>query len=100
MSYIVPNSTIYILEDIRFDKSYNDTICYSTDPTNLPQARAYQFNYYFSQFIKYTLQKQYYTRKERGWVRVNLPYECRILISCTLCRIQSNVMLFDKRSAD
>ena len=75
MSYIVPNSTIYILEDIRFDKSYNDTICYSTDPTNLPQARAYQFNYYFSQFIKYTLQKQYYTRKERGWVRVNLPYE-------------------------
>lgn len=79
MSYFVPNTTIWLLENIPFDKSYHDTVRFpfpqEATPANLQNARNLQFSTYFSRYIKYTFDEQYYQRKERGWLRICKRYE-------------------------
>lgn len=69
--YIVPNTTIYILNNIPLNKSYEHTVYYHDRDT---QAQA------FMKYKKYTLTDYSYQRSQLGTIRVALKYEQ--LIDC------------------
>lgn len=69
--YIVPNTTIYILNNIPLNKSYEHTVYYPDKDT---QAQA------FMAYKKYTLTDYSYQRSQLGTIRVALKYEQ--LIDC------------------
>lgn len=69
--YIVPNTTIYILNNIPLNKSYEHTVYYPDKDT---QAQA------FMKYRKYTLTDYSYQRSQLGTIRVALKYEQ--LIDC------------------
>ena len=69
--YIVPNTTIYILNNIPLNKSYEHTVYYPDKDT---QAQA------FMKYKKYTLTDYSYQRSQLGTIRVQLKYE--ELIDC------------------
>lgn len=69
--YIVPNTTIYILNNIPLNKSYEHTVYY---PDRDAQAQA------FMAYKKYTLTDYSYQRSQLGTIRVALKYEQ--LIDC------------------
>lgn len=69
--YIVPNTTIYILNNIPLNKSYEHTVYY---PDRDAQAQA------FMAYKKYTLTDYSYQRSQLGTIRVSLKYEQ--LIDC------------------
>lgn len=69
--YIVPNTTIYILNNIPLNKSYEHTVYYPDKDT---QAQA------FMKYKKYTLTDYSYQRSQLGTIRVQLKYEQ--LIDC------------------
>ena len=69
--YIVPNTTIYILNNISLNKSYEHTVYYPDKDT---QAQA------FMKYKKYTLTDYSYQRSQLGTIRVALKYEQ--LIDC------------------
>lgn len=69
--YIVPNTTIYILNNIPLNKSYEHTVYY---PDRDAQAQA------FMKYKKYTLTDYSYQRSQLGTIRVALKYEQ--LIDC------------------
>lgn len=69
--YIVPNTTIYILNNIPLNKSYEHTVYYPDKDT---QAQA------FMKYKKYTLTDYSYQRSQLGTIRVALKYEQ--LIDC------------------
>lgn len=69
--YIVPNTTIYILNNIPLNKSYEHTVYY---PDKDAQAQA------FMAYKKYTLTDYSYQRSQLGTIRVALKYEQ--LIDC------------------
>ena len=69
--YIVPNTTIYILNNIPLNKSYEHTVYY---PDKDAQAQA------FMKYKKYTLTDYSYQRSQLGTIRVQLKYEQ--LIDC------------------
>ena len=69
--YIVPNTTIYILNNIPLNKSYEHTVYYPEKDT---QAQA------FMKYKKYTLTDYSYQRSQLGTIRVQLKYEQ--LIDC------------------
>lgn len=69
--YIVPNTTIYILNNIPLNKSYEHTVYYHDRDT---QAQA------FMAYKKYTLTDYSYQRSQLGTIRVALKYEQ--LIDC------------------
>lgn len=69
--YIVPNTTIYILNNIPLNKSYEHTVYY---PDRDTQAQA------FMAYKKYTLTDYSYQRSQLGTIRVALKYEQ--LIDC------------------
>lgn len=69
--YIVPNTTIYILNNIPLNKSYEHTVYY---PDRDAQAQA------FMKYKKYTLTDYSYQRSQLGTIRVQLKYEQ--LIDC------------------
>lgn len=69
--YIVPNTTIYILNNIPLNKSYEHTVYY---PDRDTQAQA------FMKYKKYTLTDYSYQRSQLGTIRVALKYEQ--LIDC------------------
>lgn len=69
--YIVPNTTIYILNNIPLNKSYEHTVYY---PDKDAQAQA------FMKYKKYTLTDYSYQRSQLGTIRVALKYEQ--LIDC------------------
>lgn len=69
--YIVPNTTIYILNNIPLNKSYEHTVYYPDKDT---QAQA------FMTYKKYTLTDYSYQRSQLGTIRVALKYEQ--LIDC------------------
>ena len=69
--YIVPNTTIYILNNIPLNKSYEHTVYY---PDKDSQAQA------FMAYKKYTLTDYSYQRSQLGTIRVALKYEQ--LIDC------------------
>lgn len=69
--YIVPNTTIYILNNIPLNKSYEHTVYY---PDRDTQAQA------FMKYKKYTLKDYSYQRSQLGTIRVALKYEQ--LIDC------------------
>lgn len=69
--YIVPNTTIYILNNIPLNKSYEHTVYY---PDRDTQAQA------FMAYRKYTLTDYSYQRSQLGTIRVALKYEQ--LIDC------------------
>lgn len=75
MSYIEPNTTIKILRDVPLDNTYVHTIYFSG---KVPQST------YFDTKVKYTLGRQSYQRKERGYMRVNIKaddlYDCNYLM--------------------
>lgn len=63
--YIYPNTDLYILHNINLNADYDHTAYFDTP--------SLQFSY-FSQVskVKYHLTNQYYQRKERGWLQVNI----------------------------
>lgn len=69
--YIVPNTTIYLLNNIPLNKSYEHTVYY---PDRDTQAQA------FMAYRKYTLTDYSYQRSQLGTIRVALKYEQ--LIDC------------------
>jgi hypothetical protein len=69
--YIVPNTTVYILNNIPLNKSYEHTVYY---PDRDTQAQA------FMAYKKYTLTDYSYQRSQLGTIRVALKYEQ--LIDC------------------
>lgn len=69
--YIVPNTTIYILNNIPLNKSYEHTVYYPDKDT---QAQS------FMKYKKYTLTDYSYQRSQLGTIRVALKYEQ--LIDC------------------
>lgn len=75
MSYIAPNSDIYILRGIPFDETYQHTVVFN-DPT-------IQFTY-FAGKLKYRLRQQSYQRAKRGYIRVQVLadnlYDCNYVM--------------------
>lgn len=75
MSYIAPNSDIYILRGIPFDETYQHTVVFN-DPT-------IQFTY-FAGKLKYRLKQQSYQRTKRGYIRVQVLadnlYDCNYVM--------------------
>ena len=77
MAYITPNSTIYLLKNVPFDRSYNHTVKWANASTQLNTLKA-------NPFLKYTLTEQSYQRWKRDYIRVamkcDLLYDCNYLI--------------------
>lgn len=77
MSYIAPNSDIYILTGIPFDETYQHTIYFASVSDQY---------YYFADGTrrKYTLTAQSYQRVKRNYIRVNILadnlYDCNYLM--------------------
>ena len=72
MSYIAPNGTIWLLHNVPLDKTYQNTLYWSA-PSQGTTAQEAQRNYFIgngSTFVKYTFTNQYYTRHEKGSIRV------------------------------
>ena len=75
MSYVVPNSTIKLLQGVALDPSYQNEIYFASSTA--------QYNY-FSSKAKYTLQNYSYQRTGVGVIRVGLPesglHDCSYLM--------------------
>ena len=75
MAYVVPNSTIKLLQGVSLDPSYLNTIYFVSTTA--------QYNY-FSSKAKYTLQNYSYQRTGAGVIRVGLPesglHDCSYLM--------------------
>lgn len=75
MSYIAPNTTIYILKGVPLDRRYENTVYYADASTQLTAFLKYQ---------KYALSEYSYQRVNLGTIRVQLKYEnlydCNYLI--------------------
>lgn len=73
--YIAPNGTIKILHDVPLDNTYQHTLYFAS-------AAAQQS--WFNNRVKYTLQNQYYTRLNRGIIRVAVLadniYDCNYVM--------------------
>jgi hypothetical protein len=66
MAYVVPNSTVYLIKNIKITPNYSDTIYFST--------RAAQETYFTDGAKRVaTLTAQSYQRHSRGWLKVKLP---------------------------
>ena len=66
MAYIVPNSDVYLLKDIKITPTYSDTIYFAS--------KAAQTTYFTSAAKRVaTLTAQSYQRHSRGWLKVALP---------------------------
>ena len=63
--YIAPDSKIYILKNVPLDNTYEHTIAWDY----AQNSRKMQAQYFASK-AKYTFDKQYYQREERGWLRI------------------------------
>ena len=77
--YIVPNSTIRLLRNVRLEPDYINTIYFST--------LANQTNYFMGK-TKYTLSTQSYQRKDKGVCRVN--YKAEDLYDCNYMMFQNS----------
>lgn len=66
MAYVVPNSTVYLLKDIKITPTYTDTIYFASKTAQTD---------YFTNASKRvaTLTAQSYQRHSRGWLKVKLP---------------------------
>lgn len=66
MAYIVPNTDVYLLKDIKITPSYTDTIYFAS--------KAAQTTYFTNPAKRVaTLTAQSYQRHSRGWLKVGLP---------------------------
>ena len=66
MAYIVPNTDVYLLKDIKITPTYTDTIYFAT--------KAAQTTYFTNPLKRVaTLTAQSYQRHSRGWLKVGLP---------------------------
>ena len=82
MAYIVPNSDVYLLKDIKITPTYTDTIYFAS--------KAAQTTYFTNAAKRVaTLTAQSYQRHSRGWLKVALP-------SGTVA--QANYMMFKNTS--
>ena len=63
--YIEPNSDIMLFKGVKIDKDYQNTLYFASQ-----QAQ----ETYFNSLTHTTLTKYYYQRKDRGYIRVGLPY--------------------------
>lgn len=66
MAYIVPDTDVYLIKDIKLSPAYTDTIYFATKTAQLT---------YFSDVNKRvaTLTAQSYQRHSRGWLKIKLP---------------------------
>ena len=70
MTYITPNTTVYIMRNIPLDGSYQHTIYFASESA--------QQNYFFSQAnnkIAYTINPQSYQRVHSNRIRVEIPVD-------------------------
>lgn len=82
MAYIVPNTDVYLLKDIKITPTYTDTIFFATKAAQTA---------YFTNAAKRvaTLTSQSYQRHSRGWLKIALPVG---IVS------QANYMMFKNSS--
>lgn len=77
--YIAPDSKIYILKNVPLDNTYEHTIAWDY----AQNSRKMQAQYFASK-AKYTFDKQYYQREERGWLRIEKKaddlYDCNYIM--------------------
>ena len=64
MAYITPNTTVHLLQDVRLDASYGDTIYFATE--------VLQSTYFLSK-VKWSFNNQTYQRISEGVIRVEKP---------------------------
>ena len=77
MAYIAPNGTIHLLHNVPLDTTYQHTLRFSS--------AANQYSYFSNASrVKRTFTNQYYTRLNRGIIRVNELadniYDCNYLM--------------------
>lgn len=66
MAEIIPQGEIYLLKSVPLSPDYHNTYWFQT--------RTVQTNYFQGAFTKLSFTKQYYQRKNRGWLRVQTQY--------------------------
>ena len=66
MAEIIPQGEIYLLKSVQLSPDYHNTYWFQT--------RTVQTNYFQGAFTKLSFTKQYYKRKNRGWMRVQTQY--------------------------
>lgn len=79
MSYIAPNGNIWLLHNVPIDKSYQNTLYWQLDEqTYYLNGKEDQITFFIgadsahpSPYLKYTFTNQYYTRHEKGSIRIN-----------------------------
>ena len=78
MSYIAPSGNIWLLHNVPIDKTYQNTLYWQLDEqTFFLNGKEDQKNFFIgtpsvpSVYVKYTFTNQYYTRHERGSIRIN-----------------------------
>lgn len=78
MSYIAPSGNIWLLHNVPIDKSYQNTLYWQLDEqTFFLNGKEDQKNFFIgtpanpSAYVKYSFTNQYYTRHERGSIRIN-----------------------------
>ena len=88
MPHIEPNSDILLLSDVPLDPTYENTLWWSEvyldeDPLVTLAHKQIQATYFMNK-EKVTLSKQSYTRRGRGYIRVEVPiksaYECNYMM--------------------
>ena len=82
MAFIIPNTDIYLLKDIKITPNYSDTIYFADKNA--------QYNYFSAPAKRVaTLTKNSYQRHSRGWLKIALP--CGTVA-------QANYMMFKNSS--
>lgn len=89
---IMPNSTIHFLRNIPFDNEYNDTYYFDS-----PSEQEDFFTSAENNFIKYTIDDQYYIRHSANVIDVEIPNLGTTIDSTTgkLVKLTSAESLFD-----
>ena len=74
MAEIFPQGQIVIMRDVPLSPDYNNTFWFATE--------VYQHEHFLTSpnYTRYQFSRQYYQRKNRGWLRVQSPY--RRIFNC------------------
>lgn len=87
MAYIAPNGNIWLCHNVPIDKTYQNTL-YWENTTTGKQNQIDFFTAQNSPYLKYALTNQYYSRHEKGSIRVS--YLADYLFDCNYLVFQNS----------
>ena len=87
MAYIAPNGNIWLCHNVPIDKTYQNTL-YWENTTTGKQKQIDFFTAQNSPYMKYALTNQYYSRHEKGSIRVS--YLADYLFDCNYLVFQNS----------